>query len=67
MHGGEHVGRGTQPDGRSVGRSQGASKEVAMSPLLFVWLAMVGPFVGVAVYDLQIRLECWAQERHAQD
>ena len=38
-----------------------------MSPLLVVCLAIGTPLVGLGVYDLQNRLECWAQERHAQD
>jgi hypothetical protein len=38
-----------------------------MNQLLVVFLATGTPLFGLAVHEMQSRLERWAQERHAQD
>ena len=35
--------------------------------LLVVCLAIAAPLIGMVLYDLQKQLECWTQQRHAQD
>jgi hypothetical protein len=46
---------------------KGEFEEVEMSLLLIVCLALGMPLVGLAVYDIQNRLESWAHDRHAED
>ena len=38
-----------------------------MSTLLITCLAVATPFVGAGIYSVQNRLECWTQQKHAQD
>ena len=38
-----------------------------MNALMMVCLAIGTPLAGIAVYDMQTRLEHWAQVRHAND
>ena len=41
--------------------------EVEMNALLVVCLATSSPFAGLVFYNMQTKLERWAQERHAMD
>jgi hypothetical protein len=38
-----------------------------MGILLVVLLAIAVPLVGIGIYNLQNLLECWTQQKHAQD
>ncbi len=38
-----------------------------MSPLLVVFMSVGLPIAGVGLFELQARLEQWAQRRHADD
>jgi hypothetical protein len=38
-----------------------------MSPLLLVCLFVGTPLAGLGLFELQVRLERWDYERHAED
>jgi hypothetical protein len=38
-----------------------------MTPLLIICMSVGIPLAGVSLYDLQVRLERWDYNRHAED
>ena len=38
-----------------------------MSPLLVICVSLAAPIAALGVHELQVRLERWDHERHAED
>jgi len=38
-----------------------------MNPLLMICMSVATPLAGLALYELQARLERWDYDRHAED
>jgi hypothetical protein len=38
-----------------------------MNVLLVACLAVATPLVGIGIFNVQNQLECWDQQKHAQD